>query len=91
MSRVSAAGPWKSVDVAGLRLVATAAGIRPRFSPRSKTALIAGLVLLLATTVVDGLVRGSMRAMGAFLRGSVTARRAIVVAALAGAAVHQEA
>ena len=88
----SAAVPWIVVDfVIGLLVVFTYAGIRPRFGAGPKTAILAGVTLYLAITVVIyGFCSMGMMSMGAFVRGAAVSLVTTVLGSLAGCAVYQE-
>jgi hypothetical protein len=91
----SAAGilPWILVDfILGFVIVFTYAGMRPRFGPGPKTAVIAGLVsFIAASAVVYGFTSMGMMSMGAYVRGSATSLASVVIGSLAGCWAYKEA
>ena len=93
MDSFSGAVPWIAVDfLSGILLVFTYAAMRPRFGPGPKTAVIAGLTLYLAITLVlYGFASIGIFTMGLFLKSSVCALVSTLVGALAGSAVYKEA
>ena len=86
------AGTWIAVDfIYGILLVWTYAAMRPRFGPGAKTAVLAGLVIFLAPTIVLlGFTMMGMMTMGMFVKGSATAIVSTLVASVAGAAIYKE-
>jgi hypothetical protein len=86
------AGTWVAVDfIYGLLIVFTYAAIRPRFGPGVTTAIIAGLVMFLAPTIVlFGFTQMGMLTMPMFVKGTIGAIVATLAAAVAGAAVYKE-
>ena len=86
------AGTWVVVDfIYGLLLVFTYAAIRPRFGPGVKTAIIAGLVVFLAPTIVlFGFTQMGMLTMPMFVKGTIGAIVATLAASVAGAAIYKE-
>ena len=86
------AGTWVVVDfIYGLLLVFTYAAIRPRFGPGVRTAIIAGLVVFLAPTIVlFGFTQMGMLTMPMFVKGTIGAIVATLAASVAGAAIYKE-
>jgi uncharacterized membrane protein YcfT len=86
------AGSWAAVDfVYGLLIVFTYAAMRPRFGAGVRTAIIAGLVMFLAPTIVlFGFTQMGMLTMPMFVKGTIGAIVATLAAAVAGAAVYKE-
>ena len=86
------AGSWAAVDfIYGLLIVFTYAAIRPRFGPGVTTAIIAGLVMFLAPTIVlFGFTQMGMLTMPMFVKGAIGAIVSSLAAAVAGAAVYKE-
>ena len=86
------AGTWVVVDfIYGLLLVFTYAAIRPRFGPGVKTAIIAGLVVLLAPTIVlFGFTQMGWFTMAMFVKGTIGAIVSTLAASIAGAAIYKE-
>jgi len=86
------AGTWVAVDfIYGLLIVFTYAAIRPRFGPGVTTAIIAGLVMFLAPTIVlFGFTQMGMLTMPMFVKGAIGAIVSSLAAAVAGAAVYKE-
>ena len=86
------AGTWVAIDfVYGLLLVFTYAAMRPRFGPGVKTAIIAGLVVFLAPTIVlAGFTQMGMFTTAMFVKGSIGAIVSTLAASVAGAAVYKE-
>jgi hypothetical protein len=86
------AGTWVAVDfIYGLLIVFTYAAIRPRFGPGVTTAIVAGLVVFLAPTIVlFGFTQMGMLTMPMFVKGTIGAIVATLAAAVAGAAVYKE-
>lgn len=83
---------WIVVDfLLGILLVWTYAAMRPRFGPGVHTALLAGLVIYLASTlVIFGFAQMGMMTMTMFVKGSIAAVVAVFGAAVAGAAMYKE-
>jgi len=86
------AGSWAAVDfIYGLLIVFTYAAMRPRFGAGVRTAIIAGLVVFLAPTIVlFGFTQMGMLTMPMFVKGAIGAVVSSLAAALAGAAVYKE-
>ena len=86
------AGTWIVVDFFfGLLLVWTYAAMRPRFGPGVRTAILAGLVIYLAPTVVlFGFTMMGMMAWAMFIKGSCAAIVSTFGAAIVGAALYKE-
>jgi hypothetical protein len=93
MESLSGAVPWIVIDfLSGIIVVFTYAAMRPRFGPGPKTAVIAGLTLYLAVTVVlYGFTSIGLFTMSMFLKSSACALVSVLVSALAGSAVYKEA
>jgi hypothetical protein len=91
-SSFSAAIPWIVVDfVMGLLVVFTYAAIRPRFGPGPRTALVAGLIMFVATTaVVYGFTSMGLMPLQTFIKGSAASLVTTVLASLAGGSVYKE-
>jgi hypothetical protein len=88
----SIAGTWIVVDFFfGLLLVWTYAAMRPRFGAGVQTAVIAGLTIYLAPTVVlFGFTMMGMLSWGLFVKGSCAAIVSTFGAAIVGAALYKE-
>ncbi len=86
------AGTWVAVDfIYGLLIVFTYAAMRPRFGAGVRTAIIAGLVMFLAPTIVlFGFTQMGMLTMPMFVKGAIGAIVSSLAAAVAGAAVYKE-
>jgi len=86
------AGSWAAVDfIYGLLIVFTYAAMRPRFGAGVRTAIVAGLVVFLAPTIVlFGFTQMGMLTMPMFVKGAIGAVVSSLAAALAGAAVYKE-
>jgi hypothetical protein len=86
------AATWIVVDfMMGLLLVSTYAAMRPRFGAGPKTAVLAGLALWFAVTVVlFGFTQMGVFSMALFVKGSTCALINTVVASIVGAAVYKE-
>lgn len=86
------AGTWVVVDfIYGLLLVFTYAAMRPRFGPGVRTAIIAGLAVLLSPTIVlFGFTQMGMLTMALFVKGTIGAIVATLAASVAGAAIYKE-
>lgn len=86
------AGTWIVVDfIFGLLLVWTYAAMRPRFGPGIQTALLAGLVIYIAPTIVlFGFTMMGMMTMAMFVKGSCAAIVSTFGAAIVGAAIYKE-
>jgi hypothetical protein len=89
----SAAVPWIVVDfVLGLLVVWTYAAMRPRFGAGVRTAVLAGLVLWLATgAVVFGFASMGLMPMSAFVKGALAAILTESLGSIAGAWAYKEA
>jgi hypothetical protein len=83
---------WIVVDfLYGFLLVFTYAAMRPRFGPGPKTAFVSGVTLYLAVTVIlYGFMRTGFFTEPLFLKASLFALVATILASLAGAAVYKE-
>jgi len=86
------AGSWAAVDfIYGLLIVFTYAAMRPRFGAGVRTAIVAGLVVFLAPTIVlFGFTQMGMLTMPMFVKGAIGAIVSSLAAAVAGAAVYKE-
>ena len=86
------AATWIVVDfIMGLLLVSTYAAMRPRFGAGPKTAILAGLALWVAVTVVlFGFTQMGVFSMALFVKGSITSLVNALAASVAGAAVYKE-
>ena len=84
---------WIAVDfVFGLLLVWTYAAMRPRFGPGVSTAILAGLPIFLAPTlVIFGFTMMGMFTTAMFVKGTIGAIVSTFAAAIVGAAVYAEA
>jgi hypothetical protein len=83
---------WIVVDfIYGILLVFSYAAIRPRFGPGPATAIVAGLVLYLAITVVlFGFMSMGMFVQDAFFRSAGLQLVVTLAASLAGGMVYKE-
>ena len=88
----SVAGTFIVIDfIFGLLMVWTYAAMRPRFGPGPGTAVMAGLVLYVAVTVVlFGFVQLGMMPMGLFVKGSCGALVSTLAGAITVAALYKE-
>ena len=88
----SVAGTFIVIDfIFGLLLVWTYAAIRPRFGPGAGTAVISGLLLYVAVTVVlFGFVQLGVMTMALFVKMSLGALVSTLAGAIAGAALYSE-
>lgn len=88
----ASATTWIVVDfIWGLLLVFTYAGIRPRFGPGPKTAVIAGVILWLAVAVtMAGLMAMGVFTQQAWMKSSALYLVSALAASIAGAAVYKE-
>jgi hypothetical protein len=86
------AATWIVVDfIFGLLLVSTYAAMRPRLGAGPKTAMLAGLALWLAVTLVlFGFTQMGVFSMALFVKGSIAALINTLAASVAGAAVYKE-
>jgi hypothetical protein len=93
MNSPAVAATWITVDfLFGWLMVWTYAAVRPRLGPGVSTALIVGLVIYLAPTLVlFGFTQMGLMTMTMFVKGSCGAIVATLAAAVAGAAVYTEA
>jgi hypothetical protein len=75
----------------GLLLVFTYAAIRPRFGPGPKTAVISGVLLWVAISLLEAQI-GAMgiTTLSLYLKGAALYLVSAVVASLVGAALYQE-
>src|SRR5258705_8697424 len=85
------AGTWVAVDfIYSLLIVFTYAAIRPHFGPGVTTAIIAGLVMFLAPTIVlFGFTQMVMLTMPIFVTGAIGAIVSSLAAAVPGAADYK--
>ena len=83
---------WIVIDfIWGLLLVFTYAGIRPRFGPGPKTAVISGLTLWLAvTSMFAGLMSMGIFTQQAFIKNGALYLASTLIASLVGAALYKE-
>jgi hypothetical protein len=88
----SYAVPWIVVDfVMGLLVVFTYAGLRPRFGPGPKTAVIAGSILWLAvTSVLTGFASMGVFTESMVIKGSLFAIVNVAIGSVVGAWVYTE-
>ena len=86
------AATWIVVDfVFGLLLVSTYAAMRPRLGAGPKTAILAGLALWAAATIVlFGFTQMGVFSMALFVKGSIAALINTLAASVVGAAVYKE-
>jgi hypothetical protein len=86
------AASWIVVDfIFGLLLVSTYAAMRPRLGPGPKTAILAGLALWVAVTIVlFGFTQMGVFSMALFVKGSIAALINTLIASIVGAAVYKE-
>lgn len=84
--------PWIVVDfVMGLVVVFTYAGLRPRFGPGPKTAIIAASILWLAvTSVLFGFTSMGVFTQSMMIKGSLLSLVNVVIASVVGAWVYTE-
>lgn len=87
------AATWIVIDfLFGIVLVWTYAAMRPRFGAGPTTAIYAGLVIYLATTmVVFGFTMMGLLTMTLFVKGSIAAIVSVFAAALVGGSMYREA
>jgi hypothetical protein len=92
MSSGPVAATWIVVDfIFGLLLVSTYAAMRPRLGAGPKTAILAGLALWIAVTIVlFGFTQMGVFSMALFVKGSIAALINTLAASVAGAAVYKE-
>jgi hypothetical protein len=83
---------WIIVDfLFGLLLVFAYAAMRPRFGPGPKTAVVSGLTLYLAVTVVIlGFTAMGIFTQDVFIKSTVISLVTTIVGSVAGAAVYKE-
>jgi hypothetical protein len=83
---------WIIVDfLYGLLVVFTYAGFRPRFGPGPKTAIIAGLTIYAAITVIlAGFLAVGMFMQDVFIKQAAIALVVNIVASLVGGAIYKE-
>jgi hypothetical protein len=86
------AATWIIVDfIFGLLLVSTYAAMRPRLGAGPKTAVLAGLALWFAATLVlFGFTQMGVFSMALFVKGSICALINTLAASVVGAAVYKE-
>src|SRR5215510_12806000 len=86
------AATWIVVDfMMGVLLVSTYAAMRPRFGAGPKTAILAGLALWVAVTMIlFGFTQMGVFSMALFVKGSIAALINTLAASVAGAAVYKE-
>jgi hypothetical protein len=92
MTSPAVAGTWVVIDfLFGLLLVWTYAAMRPRFGPGAGTAVLAGLVIYIAPTIVlfGFTMMGSMT-LAMWVKGSCAAIVSTLAASVAGAAIYKE-
>ena len=92
MTSPAVAGTWIAVDfLFGILLVWTYAAIRPRLGAGPKTAIIAGLVIYAAVTlVVFGFTMMGMLTMALFVKGSIASIVSTLAASVVGAWMYKE-
>lgn len=83
---------WVVIDfVIGLLLVWTYAAMRPRFGPGAGTAVLAGLVIFIAPTIVlFGFTMMGFLTMAMWVKGSCGAVVSTLAASIAGASIYKE-
>jgi len=93
MTSSNVAVTWVVIDfIFGILLVWTYAAMRPRLGPGPKTAIYAGMVIYVATTlVVFGFTMMGVFTMALFVKGSIAAIVSVLAASVAGASVYREA
>ena len=86
------AATWIIVDfIFGVLLVLTYAAMRPRLGAGPKTAMLAGVALWAAITLVlFGFTQMGVFSMALFVKGSIAALINTLAASVAGAAVYKE-
>src|SRR5262245_2129490 len=86
------AATWIAVDfIFGLLLVSTYAAMRPRLGAGPKTAVVAGLALWFAITLVlFGFTQMGVFSMALFVKGTIASLVNTLAASIAGAAVYKE-
>ena len=86
------AATWIVIDfLFGLLLVSTYAAMRPRLGAGPKTAVLAGLALWVAVTIVlFGFTQMGVFSMALFVKGSIASLINALAASVAGAAVYKE-
>ena len=86
------AATWIVIDfLFGLLLVSTYAAMRPRLGAGPKTAVLAGLALWVAVTIVlFGFTQMGVFSMALLVKGSIAAFINTLAASVAGAAVYKE-
>ena len=92
MESGSAMAVWITIDfLMGILVVWTYAGMRPRFGPGPKTAVLAGLVPYIAITLVMfGLTNGGMMTMSIWTKMAILSLITTSVGAIAGAWAYKE-
>ena len=93
MNNPTVAATWIVLDfLFGWLMVWTYAAMRPRLGPGVGTAVIAGLIIYIAPTLVlFGFTQMGLMTMAMFVKGSCGAIVSTLAAAVAGAAVYTEA
>ncbi len=75
----------------GLLLVFTYAAIRPRFGPGPKAAMISGIILWLAVSLVEAQITAvGIWTLPGYLKGGVLYLLSAIVSSLVGAALYRE-
>lgn len=84
---------WVAMEIIwGMLVVFTYAGIRPRFGPGPRTAVIAGLIPWIAVfTVMFSQTQGGFMTMPLFWQGALLGLVAVIAGTVAGAWVYTEA
>jgi hypothetical protein len=92
MTSPSTAVTWVVVDfLMGIILVFAYAAIRPRFGPGPKTAVISGLLIFVAVSLVlYGFANMGLMTMNMFFTGSIGAIVSTLASSLVGAAIYKE-
>ena len=92
LNSTSVAVSWVIVDfLYGLLIVFTYAAMRPRFGPGPTTAVVAGVTLFLAVTVVlYGFMKMGMFTELLFIKSAAFQLVVAVIASVAGASVYKE-
>ena len=93
MNAPTVAGTWIAIDfLYGILIVWTYAAIRPRFGRGVTTALYAGFLLFIATTlVIFGFTMMGVLTLGLFVKGTLAGIVSTAAASVAGAWVYTEA
>jgi len=92
MTNPAVAGTWIAIDfLFGILLVWTYAAMRPRFGAGPKTAILAGLAIYVAPTLVlFGFTMMGLFTMTLFVKGSCASIVSTLAASIAGAAIYKE-